>query len=369
MVDRISLLPDEVLCHILSFLPTKKAVATSVLSKKWRPLWILVPTLDYDDEIYLVRDKPFYYFEKLVYETIRARDAEQPIRRFRLKYDSSHSDRSDADVNAWLKVVIPRRIENLDINLHPKDHMISLNCCIFSCTTLVVLKLKGISLNASSSSVELPSLKSLHLEQVKFTRYQNLTELFHGCPILQDLKAHDIDYDQQDTFCVEEIKSLPKLLTADLHYQWFDIYIPLKAVCNVEYLSITKFPKVEVVPEFPNLMHMNLHLLSWDSVYKMLKNSPKLQVFEVVSNGGSFVPDPHIVPECLTSQFRKCSVEYYNGTPSELRFAKYIMENSTTLQTMMICSMPILASELKDELFTELASCQRRSALCELSFK
>lgn len=33
-VDRLSSLPDEVLAHILLFVPTKEAVATSVLSKR-----------------------------------------------------------------------------------------------------------------------------------------------------------------------------------------------------------------------------------------------------------------------------------------------------------------------------------------------
>ncbi|MED6146021.1 hypothetical protein PIB30_030702 [Stylosanthes scabra] len=41
-VDRISELPDDILLHILSFLPSRTVVAaTSTLSKSWRDLWHL----------------------------------------------------------------------------------------------------------------------------------------------------------------------------------------------------------------------------------------------------------------------------------------------------------------------------------------
>ncbi|XP_027114639.1 putative F-box/LRR-repeat protein At5g02930 [Coffea arabica] len=48
MVDRISGLPDAVLCHILSHLPTKLAAATSVLliSTRWRYIFASVPNID-----------------------------------------------------------------------------------------------------------------------------------------------------------------------------------------------------------------------------------------------------------------------------------------------------------------------------------
>ncbi|KAK7272525.1 hypothetical protein RJT34_29178 [Clitoria ternatea] len=49
-VGRISNLPDDIICHILSFLSTTEVVATSILSTRWKSLWTLVPTLDFEDD-------------------------------------------------------------------------------------------------------------------------------------------------------------------------------------------------------------------------------------------------------------------------------------------------------------------------------
>ncbi|WCJ17761.1 F-box family protein [Euphorbia peplus] len=45
-VDRISDLPDCLIQHILSFLPsTKEAIRTGILSKRWKNQWSRVPVL------------------------------------------------------------------------------------------------------------------------------------------------------------------------------------------------------------------------------------------------------------------------------------------------------------------------------------
>jgi len=52
MEDLISNLPNSLITHIISCLPTKDAVRTSVLSKKWINHWISITKLDLDDGVY-----------------------------------------------------------------------------------------------------------------------------------------------------------------------------------------------------------------------------------------------------------------------------------------------------------------------------
>ncbi|KAM0919851.1 hypothetical protein ACQ4PT_007995 [Festuca glaucescens] len=44
-VDRISALPDDVLHHVLGFLPAQEVVRTCVLARRWRGVWRSVPAL------------------------------------------------------------------------------------------------------------------------------------------------------------------------------------------------------------------------------------------------------------------------------------------------------------------------------------
>nr|AFK45533.1 unknown [Lotus japonicus] len=154
-VDRISMLPDEVLYHILSFLPTQIAASTSVLSKRWKPLWLSVPALFFDDRSYLLNDKPYLYFTKFIYATILTRDV--PIRTFRLQCEDSHFNFSVSELNIWVNAAIKRGLENLYIRL-PRNQL-SWSSCIFSCKTLVVLELVGLEDLDVISFAHLPSLK------------------------------------------------------------------------------------------------------------------------------------------------------------------------------------------------------------------
>ena len=51
IVDRnikcLNNLPEEILRYILSLLPTRDAIRTSILCKRWEYLWTSIPNLDF----------------------------------------------------------------------------------------------------------------------------------------------------------------------------------------------------------------------------------------------------------------------------------------------------------------------------------
>ncbi|XP_057422148.1 F-box/FBD/LRR-repeat protein At4g00160-like [Lotus japonicus] len=357
-VDRISMLPDELLCHILSFLPTPMAVVTSILSKRWKPLWLsVVSNLFFDDQ----SSKPFHCFTDFIYATILNRDF--PITTFRLQCRAGLY-LSDFDLKIWVNAAIRRGLENLYIQL--SGVRLSLSSCIFCCNTLVVLNLARLLLD-QFSVVDLPSLKTLHLNDVGFPQPQNLVDLLTRCPILEYMGLSDIYYwGLEDVPSNKNGGSLSKLVRADIHDVSFDIFVGS--------LGIDKY--MNDIPIFPNLTHLELTRewdMSWDMVLAMLKQCPMLQNF-VLDMRKSFDDSddlvwtsPCFVPECLSSQLRKCSIINCEGTESGLYFAKYIMQNSRVLRTMTICTL--CSSELKVELLKELSSCSRSSMICQLSFK
>ncbi|CAN6832189.1 unnamed protein product [Brassica oleracea] len=121
-MDRVSNLPDELLCHVLSFLPTKSAALTSVLSKRWFNLWKLVPNLDINDSLFLhpqdgkgERQEIQRSFVDFV-DRVLAMQGDSPINNFSLKCITGrvHPD----IVNRWICNVLKRGVSDLSLYTH-----------------------------------------------------------------------------------------------------------------------------------------------------------------------------------------------------------------------------------------------------------
>ncbi|KAK7316341.1 hypothetical protein VNO77_35305 [Canavalia gladiata] len=236
MEDKISALPDDILRHILSFLPTQNAVATTVLSKAWRFLGFSLSTLYFDDQTYLISHKPYSSFQQFV----RTITLQQPrITSFRLKTIASQFKLLSSDFNEWIEFAMQRGVQILDIHLAHPFAMLNLNFRVLSCRTLVVLKLKG-WLCVDTPNIDFPSLKTLILDAVDFIEPQYLMEFLHGCPNLEFFEAKNIEYYFHNDYSYDGgVFSLPTLIGAKVYN--VELGFHLKAICNAQTLRLDKY--------------------------------------------------------------------------------------------------------------------------------
>ena len=234
--DRISDLPDEILCHILTFLPTKFAFATSVLSKRWTSLYHSLTFIKFDDKSVEDHDQFLHFCRSVEAVTLSPHVQQKPIKKFYLRcggYGNWHIP----PVDVWIEAVNQRGVDyiHLSMNLNPLmpvgDELIALTNVLFNSQNLVVLKLNNLVLSDNVSSVNLPSLKTLHLKRVYFNDFKDLKKLLSGCSILEELHTN---YFRAKKLRLGYETSLSKLVRASIRP--FDV--PFKAVYNVKSLCI-----------------------------------------------------------------------------------------------------------------------------------
>ncbi|CAJ2669809.1 unnamed protein product [Trifolium pratense] len=377
-LDRISTLPDSVICHILSFLPTKQSVTTTMISKRWNPLWLSVLTLDFDDQNF----SDFATFRHFIYSVMLTRHTTLPIQSLRLKCGVS-SGCNPYDINRIVRAALQRGIVNLilDFSYTDFDFQIGLSTTIssvFNCRNLVVLKLTCLTFTVVPQ-FNFPLLKTLHLDSVSFLGDQNeeFYKFVELCPILEELQTTNMQFwvsnDCDNGKYNKCFSNLVRAKICNLTWSW---NVPFAWICNAKFLHI-ELSKEQKVHTFHNLTHFELIFKSvwqrkWNWLVELLEHCPKLQNLTLNQLYGHGFDkenwkEPKNVPECIFSQLRKCSFIAYEGKQCEFRFAEYILKSAKVLRTMTI-NASLVDINLKHQMLRDLSLCPRGSATCKLSF-
>lgn len=145
--DRISYLPDGVLNHILSFLPTKTSVSTARLSSRWRHLWQHLSVLHFSDDSHEYVDQPaerFKSFALLVNGVLALLRNPRAIQKMSLSCVHSFTDDKfrEYSVETWVRAAIGPHLHELELTLFCDEDApdFKLPQALFSCPNLVSLR-------------------------------------------------------------------------------------------------------------------------------------------------------------------------------------------------------------------------------------
>lgn len=185
-VDRLSDLPDYIIHHILSLVPTSVVIKTTLLSRRWRYIWASVPAIDMSDHwsSSKMRSKTLLgsYLE---HHKKYSPDKDLFLTRFKLKLKYYGSYRH---IDCWLSQCIQSSLRELDLCIEPQS-MSRFYCLLQSmlqlARSLSVLKLQWMML-VGLPSVSFPALVTLSLEDMQMDD-NTIHSLILACPNIKNL--------------------------------------------------------------------------------------------------------------------------------------------------------------------------------------
>ena len=251
MNDMISDLPEDVLLDILSLVPTKDAVKTSILAKKWRHLWTRLLFFDFQiphfcDELHHQNLKSadclFDLVGRLLHKSNR-------IERICIKVQGI--DVYDAwKVNLLLSYALKHKVLDLKLSLEFIDSRFRLPHNFSSSHSLNKLYLESGVHMFIPDGICFPNLKTLYLSRLSFNHGMSAQRLLSGCPILEELTLYKCIWVNINQICVA-ISTLRKLTlhfkSSSLNYGYFPSCIVKIDAANLLSLSCTSNPAIQYI--------------------------------------------------------------------------------------------------------------------------
>ncbi|CAA7058341.1 unnamed protein product [Microthlaspi erraticum] len=414
--DRISELSDDILIQILSLVPTKDAVTTTFLSKRWRFVWRKLPRLDYKET--RNRKSVWWFLD----ESMRFHDA--PLIE-KLSIRLGPECPTDVDVVRWVAKAVDRCVlRELKFKLLWKTEPVRMPSSLYTCETLTKLILADKVLVDVPCPVYLPSLHQLELLGIVYKDEDSHVRLLSGCSVLKRLKVSrqdsvddnvrkftvkvpslleltymntffgeaddddrslvietpcliDIDiFDTEVLYC--SIEYMPRLISARIDVEFNLVDKLLTSLSSIKYLKLdpisTMVPWCNVV--YSLLIECCIYPFDTDwcgsSLEVFLSNCPKLKVFAVDSIFGEAQYESHdqvlwkqpgSVPKCLSSHLHIFEWKGYAGRKYQKEVTKYILEKSKCLTKVEVSlsSISNLKEEQKKMMIEELESMPRVS--------
>ncbi|XP_038703923.1 F-box/FBD/LRR-repeat protein At1g13570-like [Tripterygium wilfordii] len=378
-LDKLSSLPGHVIDQILSQLPIKDAVRTSVLSRKWRYRWAKIPHLVFDNQCVPVpsqdqtsgKNKLIHIIDHVLLLH------NGPIQKFKL----SHRDLIGiSDVDRWILYLSRSTIKEFVLEIW-KGQRYKLPSCLFSFENLIHLELFNCLLKPPSTFKGFRSLKSLDLQHVTLAQ-DAFENLISSCPLLEKLTLMNFDgfthlkidspnlqfFDIGGVFEYISFENTFQLTLVSVGLyanrsdgdmfleaiKWHRFFTNLPHVRRLEiqchflkYLATGGAPRMLPKPcSDLNYLSMRINFNDWEensAALCILSSSPNLLELELLARAEehnavekvtySWVEDHY---KCHLEHLRLVKIAGISGIRSELDFIRFLLLYSPLLERMTI---------------------------------
>ncbi|KAK7283805.1 hypothetical protein RIF29_13551 [Crotalaria pallida] len=341
-IDRISDLPVNVIECILCHLPIRDVVRTSILSRKWRYIWFLVPQLEFGFDFFLdCHDRNIgNQVPGIITDILLLHSG--PVSKFTLKIPRDFSMEITC-LYKWILFLSKRGIEDLDLACY-QDESQKMSSHLFYCQGLKYLKLDCFKLSLPPDDFHsFKSLLDLQLLYVEF-EFGALERLISSCPILDSLTIEhcygsdciNISSPTLTVLCIEQLHNIKSIC--------------LKNAKNLTYLTL-KIEYASIIPQLlldsiTSLKYLKLESVDFNEpeellfMAALLKSSPNLVELVIRSYGGAVAPLPNhqraidYYNSCCLSQLQKVNITVGTACEHALDLTRFLLANSPSLEIL-----------------------------------
>ncbi|GJS42726.1 probable alpha,alpha-trehalose-phosphate synthase [UDP-forming] 7 [Tanacetum coccineum] len=363
-LDRLSSLPEELISNILSLMPTKFAVQTCILSKRWIYSWTFVHNLDLDFD-------DFYHGNRFSKFMDQALELFNPFQVKKIRMIVFSLCIPTSVVLKWISKAVTFNVSELDIEVTDVELPLSL----FTCKTLTKFRLHysypQFSLPDCVSSINLPNLITLDIN-VASEPFYDAVKPHQTHPMLSQNFLKSISKDKMDLSSLVEANVSCRVR---YEYVWVEL---LKVISEAKFLSLTtkfwmSFNDQSQWPKFPNLKRLKLQGCakagrSWQLIPQFLERCSVLEYFSVEKPNAGVWVEPLSIPTCMPMKLKTMRYSKTKGDLNDIQFLRFILSNSKALKTLTVDCDATLSSKEEEELLAELSNLDRGSRDCQIHF-
>ncbi|XP_062111251.1 F-box/FBD/LRR-repeat protein At1g13570 isoform X1 [Humulus lupulus] len=419
--DLISDLPESIIESILTRLPIRDAVRTSILSSKWRYKWASITQLVFDDKCVTLRSDRALVEKSLIDFITKALFLHKgPIHKFQL---STFYLQNCSDIDQWLLFLSRNDIKELVLELEEEEgegELFRVPASLFHCKKLTRLDLFRCELDPPLTFKGFSYLNSLTLHQV-LVAPDVIESLISGCPLLENLaisyfdslalniKAPNLKFlFLEGEFKDIKLENTPLLVAMSVAmYMTEDNaeHFEQSSSCNfvkflggvpclerlIGHVYFTKYLSIgydlgKLLVTYKHLKVVELNQVCFEDrkeiyvVLRLITSSPNLTELQISgpSNAVDFVIaldvsdlkfwEKESLSKYTFEKLKLVKMTYMSGVPHEMEFIKFLLSRSPVLETMSVAPCSLCAIVRRLHMLTELVRFRRASPQAEIVF-